>query len=147
MKNRAELIKYLLDYRYRIFSTEEFTTIIKELGYSKISVRQLIFEFKKDEIIEPIKHGLYSLNNSFLSTPITSYEIASKVVEDGFLCYLSAISIHELTDQLPLITYICTDSKSIKNKQFKALHSTFKIIKIKSDRIFGIEKNYTEKHL
>lgn len=140
MKSRTEIIKYLLDYRYRIFSTEEFTRIIKEIGYSEISVRQLIFALKKDEIIEPIKPGLYSLNVSFLSSPITSYEIASKAVKDSFLCYLSAISIHELTDQLPLITYICTGAKETKNQLFKVNNSTFKIIKIETDRIFGIEK-------
>ena len=142
MKSRTELIKSLLEYGYRVFTTEEFSKVAMDLGYSGHSIRQLIFELKKEKIIEPIKYGLYSLHSSFLSSPISAYEIAMRAVKDGFLSHLSAISIHSLTDQLPRIVYISTANATSKNEIFETAGTKFKIVKVKPEREFGIEEKW-----
>lgn len=148
MKNKSILIKELLKNGCRIFSIFDFEKIAIPLGYSKSSIRKLIFEMKNQNSIHIIKSGLYHMDNNFLGTPISAYEIGLAMVKSGYLSYLSAISINNLTDQIPNIIYISVGNQKYsklnrKNKfDFEIGGIRYKIIHIKKELIFGVEKEW-----
>ena len=148
MQTRSELIKNILEYRYRIFTLKQFSGIAAHLGYSTHSIGQLAFEMKQDGIINAIKPGLFQLNDSYLSSPVSGYEIALAVVSRGYLSHLSALTLHQLTDQLSNIIYVSTELGKeryyIKKSEFnfEAKGYRYQIIEISKKRIFGIEKKW-----
>ncbi len=148
MQTRPELIRSILEHRYRIFTLKQFSEIAEPHGYSMHSIRQLVSEMKRDGIIDTIKPGLFQLNDSYLSSPVSGYEIALAVVSKGYLSHLSALSLHQLTDQLSNIIYVSTEfgKERYYNKKsafnFEAKGYRYKIIEISKKRIFGIEKKW-----
>lgn len=148
MQNRAELIKKLLEHRYRVFNIGQFTEIAGEMGYSHKSINQLVFNMKKSGIIEAIKPGIFQLNDSYLSSPVSVYEVGLTIVPECYLSYLTAITIHGLTDQLADIIYLSVglSNNSYSNKKgkynFEAKGSKYKIVKVSKSHIFGIEKKW-----
>ncbi len=148
MQNRPELIKTILEYGYRIFTLKQFSKIAVSLGYSNLSIGQLLFEMKQSGIVKSIKPGLFQLNDSYLSSPVTGYEIAIAVVQEGYLSHLSAVTLHQLTDQLPNIIYVSVElghgrySNKKSEFNFEAKNYRYQIIEVSKNRIFGVEKKW-----
>jgi predicted transcriptional regulator of viral defense system len=148
MQNRAQLIKRILEQGLRVFTLSEFAKVAASIGYSENSMTQLVYEMRQANLIELIKPGLYQLHDSYLSSPVSAYELGLAIVEEGYLSHLSAISIHQITDQLANIIYISTrQGKSrYKNKKsefsFEAKGYRYKIIEVTKSRIFGIENKW-----
>jgi len=148
MQNRADLIKNILEHGYRIFTIEQFAKLANHLGYSNKSIGSLAFEMKKSKLIDSIKPGLFQLSDSYLSSPISAYEVGLKVVPGGYLSHLSAVAVHGLTDQLANIIYISVEIGKSRycNKEadfnFEAKGAKYKIIEILKERIFGLENKW-----
>lgn len=64
---------------------------------------------KKAGIIESIKPGLFQLSDSYLSSPVSGYEVALAVMSEEYLSHLSSLTLYQLTNKLSNIIYVNTE--------------------------------------
>jgi predicted transcriptional regulator of viral defense system len=144
MKNRNNLLKRLLETGLRIFDISSFKNVAKELDYKEGSVRQILLSMRKDECIHLIRPGLYHIDNNFLSSPISAYEIGLLLVDNGCITHLSAATLHNLSDQLANLIYVSTPKqKKSFNQNSKIYGMRYKILHVKEKLIFGKEDKWS----
>ncbi len=143
MKNRSILLKRLIENGLRVFDIKSFNYVAKDLGYNEGALRQVLLSMRKDETIHLIKPGLYHIDNNFLSSSISAYEIALLLVDNGFITHLSAALLHNLSDQLANIVYVSTArQKNSYDPNNKLYGMRYRILHVKEELTFGQEDIY-----
>jgi predicted transcriptional regulator of viral defense system len=86
----------------RLLSSKE----IASFGISREYLRKMV----KNGVIRRVRRGLYSLVNTEASIHYSLAE-AAKIIPDGVICLLSALSFHGLTTQNPREVWIAVNKR------------------------------------
>lgn len=125
-----------------------FDDAVKITDLSRESLRVVFSRLEKAGVLERIEKGKY------LVIPIGAekgrYTLNEFVIGASLLNsdhysigYWSALHHHGLTEQIPNIIYIQTDERK-KKTSIKVFGITYRIIRIKKEKIFGIQKLWFE---
>jgi predicted transcriptional regulator of viral defense system len=141
----VQLIKALAEKGCRIFTTKDALIVGQSLGLKKAYINLALFYLKKNNWIDFIKNGLYSLSPIFLSeTPVHEYEIAMHLAKSIYVSHFSAFHYHGLTDQLPkeIYTTVQTNStfpRSSQHKKFSVFGIPYHFSQVKKEHFFGFK--------
>lgn len=106
--------RVLAEQGYRIFKTADIKKRAKELGILPSYVNVALYYLKKNNWIEPIRRGVYSLNPIFLAgNPIHEFEIATQLADDCIISHFSAFHYYGLTDQIPQVIYVTVKTGTV----------------------------------
>ena len=108
-------------------------------------VWQVLARLRAKGWIERIKPGLYAvvpLSSGAHRTPqLHEFLVAMKWVQPAAIAYLSALSHHGLTEQLPALVYVATDHRVARPKR-QSLGISFRIVAQRSPRFFGLRQEW-----
>jgi predicted transcriptional regulator of viral defense system len=95
--------------------------------------------------IERIRPGVYAvvpLSSGTDRTPqLHEFLIAMKLVQPAAIAYLSALSHHGMTEQLPALVYVATNHRVARPAR-KALAMSFRIVAQRPQRFFGLRQEW-----
>jgi len=128
--NERQFINTIKEQNLGIITISDASRIInKSRKYTVLYLERL----EKRKIIKRIEKGKYSL-------PDTSFQvIASNLIMPSYISFLSGLSYHHLTTQIPRITQIAT-TKSKKRINYENREIQF----IKLKRVFGYNREKTQ---
>ena len=120
---------------------------IKEtLGLSHNSVNTVISRLEKAGYIERVEKGKYiiiPIGNKKGSYTLHEFSMASMLISPCIIAYWSALNAHGLTEQIPITVFIQSSSrKRVTEKEIFGIK--YKIVTLKKEKIFGIEKKWIE---
>lgn len=142
-----------------VFSIEDADEAGKEIGLSPIAVRVCLSEMIDSGWIKRIRRGLYVGTGSlpgFLNVP--SFVIATQLVQPSAISHWSALSHHDLIEQIPQQVFATTTKKvvtpSMRDSKAKrsSPHSwiidgvSYRFITVKPEHFFGWEELWLEEH-
>ena len=140
------VIRELAEKGYRIFSVDDVRPITQSLGLKDSYIPQLLRRCVMDGSLYSLYRGVYCLNQSLTSgSPITEYEIANYIAKSSAIAFWSALSIHQLTDQvLRDILILAPKEESPHSSQsiFHIHETKYHMFRVKRDYFFGIEKKF-----
>ncbi len=121
----------------------------KVSGLKRESLRVLLSRMEKEGWIERIERGKYliiPLGAEKGKHTVHEFVIASALIEPAVISYWSALNYHGLTEQIPGTVFI--QSTGRKNRQeLEVFGVRYKIIKVKEEKLFGIERVWIEGNL
>jgi len=118
----------------------------EKTGIQKEMLRVILSRLEKSGLIERIKRGTY------LIIPLASekgrytmheFVLASHLIRPYAIGYWSALHHYGLTEQIPETVFIQTHARS-KKTLVETLGITFRIIRIKEEKIFGLRKEWID---
>ena len=119
----------------------------KQLGYTKKSVLKVILSrLEKKGWIERIEKGKYIvIPLGAEKGKYTQHEfvLGSYLVDPCIISYWSALNYYGFTEQIPRTVFIQTTSRK-KHQEITIFGVPYKIIKMKEEKIFGVEKAWFE---
>ena len=140
------LIRELAEKGYRIFSVDEVRSITRLLGLKDSYVPQLLKRCVQDGSLLSLYRGVYCLNQSLTSgAPISEYEIANYIIKPSALAFWSAMTIHQLTDQVLREVFIVAsreDAHHSSQSLFTIQDTQYHVMRVKQNYFFGIEKKF-----
>lgn len=140
------VIRELAEKGYRIFSVDDVRPITRSLGLKDSYLPQLLRRCVLEGSLHSLYRGVYCLNQSLTSgSPITEYEIANYIAKPSALAFWSAFVIHHLTDQVlcdVLILVPREDSTHSVQSVFTINKTRYRIIRVKREYFFGVEKKF-----
>jgi len=143
----------------RSLSKKEYT-IVSELSSRKINIITIekaskIFKIEKKELwailhrlekkgwLERIEKGKYMVvplhaKEGWLEHP---FILASKLVENYYISYRTALAHYGLTEQLPIYVYVATTDRKGK-LEHRLQNYIFRFIRIKQEKFFGFKNEF-----
>jgi len=119
----------------------------EHLGYTNKSVLKVILSrLEKKGWIERIEKGKYiviPLGAEKGKYTIHEFVLGSYLVEPCVISYWSALNYYGFTEQIPRTVFIQTTSRK-KHQEVTIFGIPYKIIRVKEEKIFGIEKSWFE---
>jgi len=119
----------------------------EQLGYANKSVLKVILSrLEKNGWIERIEKGKYiviPLGAEKGKYTLHEFVLGSYLVDPCIISYWSALNYYGFTEQIPRTVFIQTTSRK-KHQEVTIFGIPYKIIKIKEEKIFGIEKAWFE---
>ena len=107
---------------------------LKKIGVSAVYLNKLFH----DGFLERPSRGIYTLKNANVSEHQTLIE-ASKRIQQGVVCLLSALQFHKITTQLPFEVWLAID---VKARRPKGELPPLRICRFsKSALSYGVEKH------
>ena len=141
-----KFIKYLVQKRLRVFSTEQARELANEIGIKPDAIVDRLYRLNKKGLIRRLMKGLYCLSSEYLKgVPIHEFEIALALASPSSIAYMSALSFHNLTDQMGTIIYIMTPidpQKKYSKNVYKIEGVRYRIIRVKKEHFFGLEQKW-----
>ncbi|MHA1300169.1 MAG: type IV toxin-antitoxin system AbiEi family antitoxin domain-containing protein [Candidatus Helarchaeota archaeon] len=129
--------------KLKIFTTQDALKVIN-MDYNVLRVT--LSRLEKQGWIERIEKGKYiiiPLGAKKGEYTLNEFIIGSVLVEPSAISYWSALNYYGLTEQIPTTIFVQTISR--KNKQNLEIFGVkYKIIRIKKEKFFGIEKNWID---
>ena len=117
------------------------------LGYTNKSVLKVILSrLEKKGWIERIEKGKYiviPLGAEKGKYTLHEFVLGSYLVDPCVISYWSALNYYGFTEQIPRTVFIQTTSRK-KHQEVTIFGITYKIIRVKEEKIFGIEKAWFE---
>ena len=108
-------------------------------------VWQILARLRAKGWIERIRPGVYAvvpLSSGPNRTPqLHEFLIAMKLVQPAAIAYLSALSHHGMTEQLPALVYIATDHRVARPRR-QSLGLSFRIVAQRKQRFFGLRQEW-----
>jgi len=140
-----ELIKTFAQQGLRVFSFEDIEPLLKEKNFSKSYARKILPVMGKNETLQRLGCGLYSLPTEFLSGgPIHSFEIAMKLAKKGAISHRSAMGFYQLTDQMSHTVYVTVprlkNANLSQKNNYLIDHTSFHIKRVNPDLFFGANR-------
>ena len=129
--------------RGQTFTFEE-GLIISGLG--RKSLRDLLYKMEKQGYIERIERGKYiivPLGAEKGKYTLHEFVIGSLLVKPYVIAYWSALHFYGLTEQIPNTVFIQTTARK-KKQEIEVFGVTYKVVKIKGTKFFGIRKEWIE---
>lgn len=124
MKGYEELLEL------KVFNMQDTYKKIGNINTAKKTINRLL----KEKLIKKVKYNLYTICDMGNKMSISNkHMIASKIKEDSFICYHSALDYYGLRNQVFYVEYIAT-SKKFEDFEFENFTYTWVNNKLK----FGI---------
>jgi predicted transcriptional regulator of viral defense system len=140
-----------------VFSLEDAQDTAVQLGISEGYMHQLLHRLTRTGWIDGIRRGLYASTGKLPGYSIAhDYAIATRLVEPSALCRFTALSYHELTEQIPFrAIHVMTPKKVVtpgmrsgKKPSGRDRHAWvirgihYEYFHVKPEHFFGIERAY-----
>jgi len=132
----------LLQQLAKLGNTFTVNEVIKELKIPREVLWVLLYRLEQQGRIERIEKGKYMvipLGSEKGKHTLNEFTLGTVIVDPCIIAYWSALHHHGLTEQIPLTVFIQTTSRK-KKQNLKIFGIPYKIIRIKSEKIFGTEK-------
>ena len=138
-----EFLNELTQSGYRIFSAEDAKEVGEVLSLKHTSVQYIIKSLIKQKMIRPLIRGVYAVEDHILAgAPLHKYEIAQYLAKEGSICCWSAMSTHELTDQILSTIFVLVPHTYDKNRclyKYKIDGYDYVLIQTQVDHFWGME--------
>jgi predicted transcriptional regulator of viral defense system len=119
----------------------------EQLGYTNKSVLKVILSrLEKKGWIERIEKGKYiviPLGAEKGKYTLNEFVLGSYLVNPCIISYWSALNYYGFTEQIPRTVFIQTISRK-KHQEVTIFGVSYKIIRVKEEKIFGVEKAWFE---
>jgi predicted transcriptional regulator of viral defense system len=119
----------------------------EQLGYTNKSVLKVILSrLEKKGWIERIEKGKYiviPLGAEKGKYTLHEFVLGSYLVDPCIISYWSALNYYGFTEQIPRTVFIQTTSRK-KHQEVTIFGVPYKIIRVKEEKIFGLEKAWFE---
>jgi len=119
----------------------------EQLGYTNKSVLKVILSrLEKKGWIERIEKGKYiviPLGAEKGKYTLHEFVLGSYLIDPCVISYWSALNYYGFTEQIPRTVFIQTTSRK-KHQEVTIFGITYKIIRVKEEKVFGIEKAWFE---
>ena len=119
----------------------------ERLGYTNKSVLKVILSrLEKKGWIERIEKGKYiviPLGAEKGKYTLNEFVLGAYLVDPCIISYWSALNYYGLTEQIPRTVFIQTTSRK-KHQEVTIFGVPYKIIRVKEEKIFGVEKAWFE---
>lgn len=138
---RIELLNKLA--RKKIFTIEE---AVKITGLGKNTLKVLLNRLEKRGWVERIEKGKYMiipLGAEKGEYTLHEFIIGSLLVKPSAMAYWSALNYHGFTEQIPNTVFVQTTARK-KRQDLRIFGVRYKIVRIKPEKFFGIEKVWIE---
>jgi len=138
---RIELLNKLA--RKKVFTIDEAAKIT---GINKNTLKVLLSRLEKKGWIERIEKGKYiviPLGAEKGEYTLHEFIIGSLLVKPSAIAYWSALNYHGFTEQIPSTVFVQTTARK-KKQDLRIFGVRYKIVRIKPEKFFGIEKVWIE---
>ncbi|MBO8175045.1 MAG: type IV toxin-antitoxin system AbiEi family antitoxin domain-containing protein [Thermococcus sp.] len=138
---RIELLNKLA--RKKIFTIDEAAKIT---GIDKNALKVLLSRLEKRGWVERIEKGKYiiiPLGAEKGEYTLHEFIIGSLLVKPSAIAYWSALNYHGFTEQIPNTVFVQTTARK-KRQDLRIFGVRYKIVRIKPEKFFGIEKVWIE---
>lgn len=132
----------LLQQLAKLGNTFTVNEVKKELKIPQEVLWVLLSRLEQQGRIERIEKGKYMvipLGSEKGKYNLNEFTLGTVIVDPCIIAYWSALHHHGLTEQIPLTVFIQTTSRK-KKQNLKIFGIPYKIIRVKSEKIFGTEK-------
>ncbi len=124
MKNYERILEL------KVFTLQDICMLTKNMNTAKSLVRNLLI----NNYIKRVKHNLYVVCDiEFKSVIVDQYMIASKIKDDSYISYHSALEYYGVKNQMFYVVYV-SSKKRFENFEFDGYNYTF----VNSKYDFGI---------
>lgn len=138
-----EFLNELTQAGYRIFSVSDAKEIAESMRLKPSSVAYVLRTLASHGLIRQLYKGHYVVEDNILTgSPLHKFEIAMCLAKEGAIGCWSAMSYHELTDQVLSRVYIFAPSVDEKKRslyRYQIEGYEFLIIQVQSEHFWGIE--------
>src|SRR4030042_9362 len=127
----------------KTFTIEEAQNIS---SVNKAVLKVILSRLQKQGYIERIEKGKYMiipLGAKKGTYTLDEFVLGSILVNPCIIAYWSALQYHGLTEQIPRTVFLQTTARKKKQK-ISVFGITYKIIRIKKEKIFGTENAWFE---
>lgn len=139
-----EFLNELTQAGYRIFSVEDAKKIAKSMGLKTTSVSYVLRTLSSQKLIRQIYKGNYVIEDNILTgSPLHKFEIALHLAKGGAIGCWSAMSYHELTDQVLSRVYVLAPYMNEKKRslyRYKIDGYDYLLIQIQKEHFWGVER-------
>jgi len=111
-------------------SITDSDTLISLTGNTYVELKPFIRKLIREGQLFAVEKGMYCVRN--FKNP---YVIGNAMVKNSSIAYWSALNLHGLTEQLPNVVYVQSDSRKADKKVFNV---RYKFIQVKTEKICGI---------
>lgn len=141
-----EFLNELTHAGYRIFSVNDAKEIAADMGINPSSVSYILRSLSSHGLIHQLYKGNYVVEDNILTgSPLHKFEIAMHLAKEGAIGCWSAMSYHELTDQILSRVYVLApyiDEKKRSLYQYKIEGYDYLLIQIQQEHFWGIEQQF-----
>lgn len=141
-----EFLNELTQAGYRIFSVKDAKKIAKHLGMKASSVSYVLRSLSSQKLIRPIFKGNYVIEDNILTgSPLHKFEIALHLAKGGAIGCWSAMSYHELTDQVLSKVYVVAPYSEEKKRslyRYTISGHEYLLIQIQKKHFWGVETRF-----
>ena len=113
-------------------SITDSDTLISLTGNTYVELKPFIRKLIREGQLFAVEKGMYCVRN--FKNP---YVIGNAMVKNSSIAYWSALNLHGLTEQLPNVVYVQSDSRKADKKVFNV---RYKFIQVKTEKICGISQ-------
>ncbi|WP_082871982.1 type IV toxin-antitoxin system AbiEi family antitoxin domain-containing protein [Thermococcus piezophilus] len=138
---RIELLNKLA--RKKIFTIDEIANMT---GIDRNPLKVLLSRLEKRGWLERIEKGKYiiiPLGAEKGEYTLHEFIIGSLLVKPSAIAYWSALNYHGFTEQIPNTVFVQTTARK-KKQDLRIFGVRYKIVRIKPEKFFGIEKVWIE---
>ena len=111
-------------------SITDSDTLISLTGNTYVELKPFIRKLIREGQLFAVEKGMYCVRN--FKNP---YVIGNAMVKNSSIAYWSALNLHGLTEQIPNVVYVQSDSRKADKKVFNV---RYKFIQVKTEKICGI---------
>ena len=145
-----ELVRRLSAEGERVFRTARARELAT--GISESYFRQVLHHLARSGWLIRLQKGLYAISPTVPGvTPAHEFEIAMHLVQPAAISHWSALSYHELTDQVPGRVFVLTTAQASVPKNrggrnqstaggYAVGETVYRFIQVKPERFFGTKK-------
>lgn len=141
-----EFLNELTQSGLRIFSTQDARAIASKIGVKNSSVNYVIKSLIAKKIIRPLFKGNYAIEDNLLAgSPLHKFEIAMHLAKSCVICCWSAMSYHEITDQVLSTVYLYDPQEKGKSRslyKYKIDGYEFVLIQTSQKALCGVERKF-----
>ena len=126
---------------FAAFSIEDARAILgpKDGKYAP----QILDRMQQKGWIDRIRRGRFAViplsSGETRSSQLHEFIVARELVKPAAIAYLSALSHHGMTEQLPRTVFIATDHP-VRSHEKHALGYSFRIVSVRKEKFFGVQK-------
>ena len=161
-QSALRFLRAIVGKSHYVFDTGDAFSTAVQLGLSQGYAHQLLHRLTKAGWISSIRRGLYASTGRLPGYSIAhDYAIATQLVKPSALCRFTALSYHELTEQIPFrAIHVMTPKKVVTpgmrtggKPEGRGRHAwvirgvNYEYFHVKPEHFFGIERVYVAGHL
>ena len=149
-----DLYRVLAEEGQRVFTTARARELAPRVGLKEPYLLECLHHLQRDRWIVPLRRGLYALSST---TPgvhdAHEFEIAMSLVNPAAISHWSAISYHQLTEQVPRTVFVLTTTEALIPRERSSTSGrsrrgcdiggiTYRFIQVRPHRYFGARRGW-----